>query len=70
MMKDFILINILAPTIKAMADLCEKNCISFVCHIEVKEKNAPANDLLTYHLDENATDQIKNTLKSAQGKLK
>lgn len=69
-MKEWILINVVAPSVKAMADLCEKNGISFVCHIEIKEKAEPANDLLTYHLEESATDQIKNTLKAAQGKLK
>lgn len=70
MMKEWILANVLAPSVKAMADLCEKNKISFVCHIELNEKGLPALDLLTYTVNDDATQQIKNTVKAAQGNLK
>jgi len=69
-MHDWLLYTVILPTIKAMAELCEKHGISFVCHIEHKPEGKPVNASLTFNIQSDATDEMRNTLSAAQGKLK
>lgn len=68
-MHEWLLKKVILPTILAMCELCEKHGISFVCHIELKQTGEPANDFLTHAVQSDSSQQIKNTLLSAEGKL-
>lgn len=65
-MKKWILENILNPTIKAMADLCEKHQITFICYIEFKD--GMTTDVRTVHMNKDCSQIARNVLKASEGK--
>lgn len=67
-MHEWTIQTVVLPTIKAMAELCEKLGVSFVCHIE--HKDGLTWDSVTHHVQADASDTIKNTLEAAQGRLR
>ena len=69
-MHQWLLATVVFPTIKAMAELCEKHGISFICYIEHRHESGMIYDNITVHVQGDASDEAKNILKAAQGKLK
>lgn len=67
-MHSFLINKVIQPTILAISELCEKHGISFICYIE--HVDGMVSDSLTHSIQADATDQMKNTLKAAEGKLK
>lgn len=66
MMKDVIVSRVIAPTIKAMSDLCKGHGITFVCLIEYKD--GLTSDVITHNIEDDATDNAKEALKAMEGK--
>ncbi len=67
-MHDWLLQNVILPTIKAICELCEMHGISFVCYIE--HKDGMTWDSITHSVQGDATDTIKEVLRVSEGKSK
>jgi hypothetical protein len=66
-MHEWLIEVVIKPSVKSLAELCEKHGISFVCYIEHKPDEI-SNEVLTHHLQADCSKMCRDIVDIMEGR--